>query len=152
MDRADIDRVRELIHLTGRRLDDEDYAGYAALYSERGQYRLQAALPELGKTATWALLGRADVVALLEAADRHVWNTGTRTHLVTVELVQAHAEGATARSTFCVFHTGEAGTTRVYAVGRYEDVWCREGGDWRLLHRVAQLATRELTPPSAVPL
>ena len=64
MDRGDADRVRELVHESGQLLDAEDFVGYVALYGEGSEYRLEAALPEIGKVATWALLGRAELAAL----------------------------------------------------------------------------------------
>ena len=148
----DRERLRELIHLSGRLLDDKKFDQYVALYCDDGEYRIQTDVADLGKTATWAFLSRQELNSLLASAPRHVWNTGLRSHLITVETMARSGNDALTEAGFCVFHTADSGVTVPYAVGRYEDTWRRESDDWRLARRVARLATRHLAPPSAIPL
>ncbi len=144
--------LRRLIHLSGRLLDAQDFGKYAALYSEAGQYRLVVKAPEVARPMTWVHLSRQELGALLDSAPQHVWNTGERNHLISVEDLEVQGEGARSTAGFCVFHTDSGGASRVYAVGRYEDTWTKESNDWRLLERVARLRTRSLSPSSAIPL
>lgn len=146
------DAVSRLIHRSGRLLDHGEFEKYVALYGEGGEYRLVAKAPEVVEEMTWVLLGRDELGALFASAPKHVWNTGQRTHLISVEAVDVTGVAAQSLSGFCVFHTDGAGATQVYAVGRYEDRWQKSNDDWRLLKRIARLDTRILTPPSAIPL
>ncbi len=146
------ERLSRLIHLSGRLLDQESFEDYTALYAEAGEYRLVTRAPEVAQTMTWILLNRQELGALLASAPKHVWNTGLRSHLISVEEVNVEGDAAYCTAGFCVFHTDSRGATQVYAVGRYEDRWRKETDDWKLLKRVARLQTRVLTPPSAIPL
>ena len=146
------DKLSQLIHLSGRLLDQEDFEDYTALFAEAGEYRLVTKAPEVAQLMTWILLNRQELSALLASAKKHVWNTGQRSHLITVEEINVEGDAAYSTAGFCVFHTDCYGSTQVYAVGRYEDRWQKETDDWRLLKRVARLRTRVLTPPSAIPV
>ena len=148
----DQQKLAELIHRSGRLLDDQSFGDYATLFAETGQYRLMATSPEVREPMTWILLNRDELGALLTSASKHVWNTGQRNHLITIEEIHVDGEAASTTSGFCVFHTDDDGATRVYAVGRYEDLWQRYSADWKLLRRIARLRTRALAPPSAIPL
>lgn len=144
--------LQRLICLSGRLLDEQDFEAYAALFAPDGEYRIEVDGPELAQPMTWVLLDRAELAALLGAASKHVWNTGLRNHLISVEDVDLENERATSIAGFSVFRTDEAGATSVYAVGRYADEWTFAQDCWRLRRRVAKLRTRTLTPPSAIPL
>lgn len=148
----DHETLRRLVHLSGRLLDDGEFDRYGALFSATGEYRLEAAGPELPATMTWILLQKDELAALLASAPRHVWNTGSRTHMITVDDLDVQGDRAESSAGFCVFRTDQAGVTNLYAVGRYEDAWQRESEGWKLLRRVAKLKTRMLAPPSAMPL
>ena len=146
------DKLSQLIHLSGRLLDQEDFEDYTALFAEAGGYRIVTKAPEVAQLMTWVHLDRQELGVLLASAQKHVWNTGQRTHLITVEEINVEGDAAYSTSGFCVFHTDRYGATQVYAVGRYEDHWQKEKDDWKLLKRVARLRTRVLTPPSAIPV
>lgn len=144
--------LRRLISRSGRLLDEGDFSGYAGLFAPDGEYRLEAAGPEVAQAMTWILLNRDELAALLGSAAKHVWNTGLRKHLIAVDDVELEGERAAASATFCVFRTDAAGATSVYAVGSYDDEWSFAEGHWCLRRRVARVQTRALTPPSAMPL
>lgn len=144
--------IRRLIHLSGRLLDEQDFKKYAALYSEAGQYRLVVKAPEVAKPMTWVHLSRPELAALLASAPEHVWNTGERNHLISVEDMEVQGQRARSSAGFCVLHTDSGGASRVYAVGRYEDTWTKDNNDWRLVERIVRLRTRSLSPSSAIPL
>ncbi len=145
-------KLSRLIHLSGRLLDQEDFENYTALFCDNGEYRLTAKAPEVAQPMTWILLNRQEMSALLTSAPKHEWNTGERSHLITVEEIDLDGDIADSRAGFCVFHTDGRGATEVYAVGRYEDRWYKGSGDWRLLKRIVRLQTRMLAPPSAIPI
>ena len=92
--------VSRLIHLSGRLLDQEEFIEYASLYSERGEYRLVTKAPEVRQPMTWALMSREELSALLVSTDKHVWNTGQRSHLITVETVDVEGNVAESKSGF----------------------------------------------------
>lgn len=144
--------LRRLISRSGRLLDEGDFGAYTGLFAPDGEYRLEAAGPEVAHAMTWVLLTRDELAALLDSAAKHVWNTGLRKHLIAVDDVELDGERAAASATFCVFRTDEAGATSVYAVGSYDDEWSLADGRWSLRRRVARVQTRSLTPPSAMPL
>lgn len=146
------DKLSRLIHLSGRLLDYEDFENYAALFADGGEYRLVAKAPEVAQSMTWILLNRQELSDLLASAQKHVWNTGQRSHLITVEEVNVEGDTAHSWAGFSVFYTDCQGSTKLYAVGRYEDRWQKQTDDWRLLKRVTRLQTRVLSPPSAIPV
>jgi hypothetical protein len=82
---------------------------------------------------------------------KHVWNTGQRSHLITVE--EINVDGGTGDSWpgFSAFPIDSEDSTKIYAVGRDEDRWQKETDDWRLLKCVTQLQTTVLSPKSAIP-
>lgn len=141
-----------LIHRSGELLDAGDFDGYIALYSEQGEYRLETIEKGVAGKMTWIALDKGQLAALLASVPQHLWNTGERSHLVTVDSIDFRDACAATRATFCVFRTDELGRSETYAIGRYEDDWIREPGGWKLRKRVAALKTRVLTPQSAVPL
>jgi 3-phenylpropionate/cinnamic acid dioxygenase small subunit len=146
------DKLNRLIHLSGRLLDDEDFASYTALFAEDGEYRLVAKAPEVAQPMTWILLNRQELGDLLASAPKQVWNTGQRSHLITVEEVDVEGDSANSWAAFSVFRTDNEGFTKLYAVGRYEDRWQKSNADWLLRKRITRLHTRVLTPPSAIPV
>lgn len=146
------DKLNRLIHLSGRLLDEEDFASYAALFADGGEYRLVTKAPEVAQPMTWILLNRQEMGDLLASAPKHVWNTGQRSHLISVEEVNVDGDTAQSWAAFSVFRTDSEGATKLYAVGRYEDRWQKSVDDWRLLKRITRLQTRVLMPASAIPV
>lgn len=148
----EFDSLSRLIHLSGRLLDYKDFDNYAALFADGGEYRLVTEAPEAAQPMTWIFLNRAELIDLLTSAQKHVWNTGQRSHLISVEEVNVEGDTAHSWAGFSVFHTDNQGSTKIYAVGRYEDHWQKQSDDWRLLKRITRLQTRLLSPPSAIPV
>jgi 3-phenylpropionate/cinnamic acid dioxygenase small subunit len=146
------EKLSRLIHLSGRLLDEEDFDHYAALFAENGEYRLETKAPQVAHPMTWVWLNRQELSDLLASAPKHVWNTGLRSHLISVEEVNVDGDCAHSWAAFSVFHTDDDGVTQLYAVGRYEDRWQKAHDDWRLLKRVTRLQTRVLSPASAIPV
>ena len=146
------DKLNRLIHLSGRLLDEQDFANYAALFADGGEYRLVTKAPEVAQPMTWILLSRQELGDLLASAPQHVWNTGQRSHLISVEEVNVAGDSAHSWASFSVFRTDNEGTTKLYAVGRYEDRWQKAADEWRLLKRITRLQTRALSPASAIPI
>ena len=53
----------------------------------------------------------------------------------------------------CVlYQTDDLGRTECYAVARYDDVWRRVEGAWKLAERTVDLRTRLLPVPSPLPI
>lgn len=143
--------IHELILSSGMALDERRFEDYLALYAEAGEYLVTAHVPETASLGTWMDLDKDNLRRLLESADRHTWNTGERLHQISAPVFTLEAGEVRTISVFSVFRIDEVGESRLYAVGHYHDTWVRTDR-WLLKRRVARLASRHLTPPSAMPL
>ncbi len=120
--------IRALLLDYGRLLDAGDFAGYAALFAEDGEW-----VGGLGR-----FQGRAAIRAMLE--DNLAPGPRERLtslHLMSNEVIEVDGERATARSRWFFIVTGEDGAPRLLLAGRYEDELVREGGRWLFARRAA---------------
>lgn len=144
--------ITESLLASGRHLDRGDFDAYLSLFAEQGEYRIVADVPEIAGQAVWMDLTKDELQGLLESSARHMWNSGVRTHHIGAPSFKPSAEEVETVAAVSVFRTCSSGTTTVYAVGQYEDCWVPSPQGWRLKRRELRLATRNLTPPSALPL
>jgi methanesulfonate monooxygenase subunit beta len=151
-DVAESDRIRAIVSRAARFLDAGEYDRFADLFSADGRYRIEAVSAELGKQMTWMDLDRAELAALFKEYPDHVVDKATRLHLVTTDEIDIAEDGCNALSTFAVFRTDLHGASALYAVGRYEDAFVREGQTWKLKNRKVRLETRQFTVPTPLPL
>jgi 3-phenylpropionate/cinnamic acid dioxygenase small subunit len=144
--------ITESLLASGRYLDQGDFASYLSLFTDDGEYQLVSKVPEIDDMTTWIDLDKTELQNLLDMAPRHLWNNGLRTHQISPPSFRFSESETHTVATVSVFRTCSEGTTSVYAVGHYHDCWTLESSGWRLKKRIMQLATRNLAPPSALPL
>ena len=149
---AESDLIRTLVSRAARLLDAGDYDEFVALFTDDGRYRIEAVSAELGKPMTWMDVDRSELAALFKEYPDHVVDKATRLHLVTTDEVEIAGDSGTALSTFAVFRTDLHGASALYAVGRYEDAFVREGQTWKLRSRKVRVETRQFTVPTPLPL
>ena len=151
-DASESDHIRALVSRAARLLDAGGYDQFLELFTEDGRYRIDAASAELGKQMTWMDLDRSELAALFKEYPEHVVDKATRLHLVTTDEIEIAGNSATALSTFAVCRTDLRGASALYAVGRYDDVFVRQGQTWKLRSRKVRLETRQFTVPTPLPL
>jgi len=145
-------QLNELILFTGLCLDREDFKGYLSVFCDDANYQVVSDVPEIAQTVAWLDLTKPALESLLMSTERHVWNTGLRTHHISAAVFTIETTYTDAISTVSIFRTDTDGVTRLYAVGRYYDRWVRSVDSWLLARRIVRLDTRVLAPPSAMPM
>lgn len=148
------DRIQlsELILYTGVCLDQENFKEYLSLFCDDAEYQVVSNVPEIDQTVAWLDLTKLNLESLLMSTERHVWNTGLRTHQISAPAFTFGPTYADAVSTVSIFRTDSDGATKLYAVGQYHDRWVRSIDSWRLSRRTLRLDTRVLAPPSGMPM
>jgi 3-phenylpropionate/cinnamic acid dioxygenase small subunit len=122
------------------------------LFAGYGTYVIEAISSEIGQQMRWMELDRSELAALFKEYPQHVRDPAIRTHLVTVDEIDATGDPATAVSSFAVFRTDPHGQSTLYAVGSYEDELVMAEGTWKLRRRKVRLDTRQLATPTPLPL
>ena len=133
--------------------DERRFGGFLERSSPDLRYRLVAYSPDLRREMTWLEHDRAGLAALVELLPRHhvdgaVW-------LRQAVLQTAHVEApdrVRAVSALALYRTAvdvgdahlDGGSSSLFAVGRYHDLYRQEDGRWRLLERTVRLDTRQL--------
>jgi 3-phenylpropionate/cinnamic acid dioxygenase small subunit len=125
-DRAEIER---LLLEYGRSLDNRDFATYASLFAESGEW----------KGALGSYRGPAAIKAAMEKIFTDAASDipqGSNYHLISNVIIDVDGDRATASSKFMFLKMEKSKPDPVVA-GRYEDVLIREKGVWKFLQRVA---------------
>ena len=152
--KVDREAVRELIGRSCLLMDEERYADYLGLCTDDYRYCVTAFSEELRKDMIWLELGRNDLGGMFDMLPEHVRPEGTFIRHANVCAIRAN--GGSGRlhvtSTLTVYFTDLRGTTRLFAIGRYEDDVDVSGGEPRLKAREVRLATRALGTGSQIPL
>ena len=137
-DRAEIE---QLLLEYGRALDRRDFAAYAGLFADQGEWS--------GSTGTFK--GPAQIKAAMEKAfpaPAGGVHPAASFHLLTNALIDIHGNNATAESKWTFIKVD--GTPMIALSGRYEDTLIREHGRWKFLRRLAPAVTAApspITPP-----
>ena len=124
----DVEEIRQLLLAYARRLDEADYAGYAALFTADGELDAQ-----LGKAK-----GREAIVELLErrlgsGPGRTVQKTAF--HLVGNPDIELDGDEATSVVIWAYVTHDDAGFPIILQLGHYRDTLAREDGAWRFRRR-----------------
>ena len=147
------DAVKDVIYQSCLAMDDERFDEYLALCAEDYQYKVTAYSPELRKDMVWLEQSRSDLVAMFEMLPEHVKPEGRFTRHVQVYRVtpngSPHALNVT--SALTIYFTTARGDTKVFAIGRYNDVIDTSSGAPRLKAREVRLETRSLGTGSQIP-
>jgi methanesulfonate monooxygenase small subunit len=149
----DTDAVKDVIYQSCLAMDDERFDEYLALCAEDYQYRITAYSPELRKEMVWLEQSRGDLIALFDMLPEHVKPEGRFTRHVQVYRVAPNGSPHTLNvtSALTVYFTTDRGDTKMFAIGRYNDVVDTSGATPRLKAREVRLETRSLGTGSQIP-
>ena len=145
--------AEELLYASAAHLDDRNWDAWLALTTKDFHYRIGAYSPEIRKQMTWLEHDREGLVALFALLGKHHVDHAQWFRQLTLQQVeQSSHDTLQTVSQLVVFATAwdvgdahvEAGSTRVFAVGRYRDRLVRQGGRWLIADRYVQLDTRQL--------
>ncbi|MDQ2642711.1 MAG: nuclear transport factor 2 family protein [Myxococcota bacterium] len=145
-------QLDELVQRSALYLDEERFGEFLDLTAQDFRYVVEAFSPELKKGMTWLEHDRAGLAALIELLPKHHRNGASWLRQVVLGPVIRSAGAAESVSSVTIFHTAfdigdahvEAGTTRLFAVGRYHDRFREERERWLLVERRVRIQTREL--------
>jgi uncharacterized protein (TIGR02246 family) len=112
-----------------RCLDTKDFSGYAALFSEDGEFVAQD-MHAVGRAAIEELVDGMRGNLLTETA-------GDDIHIVANPEIIVDGDRATARSTWIYVLRGEGDEPDLAKVGHYDDELVRVGGEWKFRRREA---------------
>jgi methanesulfonate monooxygenase small subunit len=147
------DAVKDVIYQSCLTMDDERFDEYLALCAEDYQYKVTTYSPELRKEMVWLEQSRADLVAMFEMLPEHVKPEGRFTRHVQVYRVTPNGSPDTLNvtSALTIYFTTDRGDTKMFAIGRYNDVVDTSSGTPRLKAREVRLETRSLGTGSQIP-
>jgi len=147
-------RIEDLIHDLAFSMDEERFDRYLASCSESFEYTISVDTPELGREAVWLHHDKAEMRDLFKGLRQHIRLQGQFLRQLSSPYVEVDGDGetATARTTFLTIYTELDGVSRVYAAGRYDDVFQTAGDSPLLAKRIVRLQTRDLGPGSHLPL
>ncbi len=123
----DVEAIRRLQLVYRERLDAGDYAGFAALFTEDGEWQ-GASGRERGPAAIQAMLERGQIPGV-----------GSEFHLAANQVIEVDGDQAEARSTFVMLDRAEDGGPSVRMLGTYLDHLVRTDAGWRFRRRVARV-------------
>jgi len=128
----DLAQIRQLFVHYKTVLDKQDFAAYAALFAEDGEF---IAGPQQAR-------GRAAIQALVAAMPGSLLGSapGDDVHVVVnplIELDPGNPDRARAELTWLYVVKGRDGGPALAKLGHYEDELVREAGNWRFLRRAA---------------
>lgn len=121
--------IERLLLEYGRTLDNRDFAAYAALFAEDGEW----------KGALGTFKGPKQIQAAMEKIFANAAGDipkGGNFHVMSNFIIDVQGDRATARSMF-VFYKMDGNKPQAEVAGRYEDTLVRVGGAWKFLQRVA---------------
>ena len=122
----DREQIWQLLMDYRRHLDQRDFAAYAELFAEEGEWE-----GSLGHAK-----GPAAIEALLDEKLEVYPDDASRTyHLITNPTIEVNGDRATAESTWCFITRDESDRAVVALLGHYRDVLTREDGGWKFLAR-----------------
>jgi uncharacterized protein (TIGR02246 family) len=131
----DLEQIRALFTEYKNVLDRQDFAAYANLFAENGEF---AAGPGVAK-------GRAEIQAMVEAMPGSgllAGQPGDDQHVLVnplIELDPADPDRATAELNWLYVVKADDGSPRLSKLGHYNDTLVREDGRWRFLRREAPM-------------
>ncbi len=146
--------VSELVYRTCMLLDEMDFDGYLDLCAPEFRYRIVAWSPELRKQMVWKDVDKTEMKHHLELVPKHVRDKSSLTRFPVVYAINRSSDGkrATVVSGLQVFKTKlDGGETKLYGIGRLNDVVAIKNGSLRLLSREVRLETRQFGTGTQIP-
>ena len=125
----DREDIRALILAYGTAHDNRDYRSFAALFAREGEW-------------TGGLGSAKGPEAIFELMDRTIGHNpqpgGSGTfHVMTNEQIRVDGDRASSTTKWIYLTPGEDNAPRLVYLGRYEDQFIREDGEWKFLLRQA---------------
>jgi methanesulfonate monooxygenase small subunit len=152
---ANLERnIAELVYRSCTLLDEMDFDGYLDLCAPEFRYRIVAWSPELRKQMVWKDIDKSEMKHHLELVPKHVRDRSTLARFPVVYMISYSDDGkrATVVSGLQVFKTKlDGGETKLFGVGRINDVVAVKGNSVRLLSRELRLETRQFGTGSQIP-
>lgn len=145
--------VERVIYGSCLQLDEQRFGAFLDLTTSDFRYRITAYSPEIRKQMVWLEHDRAGLAALFELLPKHHVNHAVwLRHAVIYQTHQETEETVHAVTSLAVYHTQvdvgdahlEAGSSKLFLVGRYHDSLRRTEGRWLLAERQVRLETRQL--------
>ena len=152
------DDIRNMLHETFVRLDDEDYDAYLDLCAPEFRYRITTYSPELRKEQVWLDHDRPEMTELFGNIRHHVRLPGRffrHGHVYRIKRDGPGGNGngtAQALTSMAVHYTDPDGESRVFALCRYHDDIDLSTGVPLLASREVRLETRQLGTGSHIPM
>jgi ketosteroid isomerase-like protein len=128
----DLEQIRRLFTEYKVALDQQDFAAYADLFAEDGEFAAGPGVAK-GRAAIRAMVGAmpGSLLGAAPGADYHVMVNPL------IELDPADPDRARAELTWLYVVKGNDGGPELAKLGHYDDTLVREGGRWRFLRREA---------------
>lgn len=145
--------IEDVLYLGALFLDGHRFGDWLDRTTSDFRYRIQAFSPELRREMTWLDHDKTSLAALIELLPKHHVNGAQWLRHVTLYTLTPEGDAAArAVSALSIFHTevdvGDShvggGSSRLFAVGHYRDVFRRVDERWQLAERTVELQTRQL--------
>ena len=156
------ERVKGTIYKACIHLDDMNWEGWLNLCDDDFNYMIRAFSPEIQADMTYLGGTKAHMKSLTEMLPKHNTDNSPLKRHCTVYDVEVAEDGksASAITSFAVYQTMldginshiDAGESRLFLVGRYNDKFAIEGDDIKFVEREVRLDTRRLDKGSHWPI
>jgi methanesulfonate monooxygenase small subunit len=146
--------VSELIYRSCMLMDDCDFDGFLELCAPDFRYKIAVFSHEILKEMVWQDADKAELERHLRLVPKHVSDPAPLSRHPTVYTISYEDGGQAANVTtgFQVYKTTlDAGTTALFAIGRYYDRVRLDAKGPQLSSRTVRLETRQLGPGSQIP-
>ena len=154
--------VRDTIYRSTLLLDRQDWTGWLAECDDAFQYAIRAWSPEINKDMTYLWLDRNGLVNLVKLLPKHNTDHSPLTRHTSVYTIDVDENGQNAKAVSSVIvyqnmldginsHI-DAGESRLFLVGKYNDTFKIEGDRARFLSRELRIENRRLDKGSHWPI
>jgi len=154
--------VRDTIYRSTLLLDRQDWTGWLAECDDAFQYAIRAWSPEINKDMTYLWLDRNGLVNLVKLLPKHNTDHSPLTRHTSVYTIDVDENGQNAKAVSSVIvyqnmldginsHI-DAGESRLFLVGKYNDTFKIEDDRARFLSRELRIENRRLDKGSHWPV
>jgi methanesulfonate monooxygenase small subunit len=157
-----VERVKGAIYKSCIHLDDMNWEAWLDLCDDDYNYMIRAYSPEIQADMTYLGGSKEHMQSLTEMLPKHnTDNSPLKRHCTVYDVdVSDDGKSATAISSFVVYQTMldginshvDAGESRLFLVGRYNDKFAINGDDVKFIEREVRLETRRLDKGSHWPI
>lgn len=146
------DELQSLVYSSCLALDQEDFKTYLGLFDQDMRYSVGTYSPELRKEMIWLDHDRGEMGHVFKMLSQHVRMPGSLSRHASVYTITQSEKGWQIVTRVMLHYTDPDGSTRLMAVGSYEDEVLEKDGRPLLTHRHVKLDTRDLGPGIHVPI